>query len=253
MIRRCQSSGFTLVELLFSIAVGAIILFAAVSFMGSSAEGYARVGGNVANERESRFLLTEITSELDAALFHKDMRIESAQAGWARTHFGFLTLRPADAQSVEDHIGDLCAVHYYLKDIPMGGRSVRCVMRGFRDSKQTFQALRENKVGDLFTVDDMADEPIALRALSFEVDPLVLDADGKWIEAPLPLTAAPAAIRVRLVVVRPSLAGRLATSADWDGTTAMAARTLGNPDEARNHPDLQVFESILPFRSHEIR
>jgi prepilin-type N-terminal cleavage/methylation domain-containing protein len=253
MIRTSRTNGFTLVELMFSLAVGAIILLAAAAFLGSSADGYARVGGSVSTERENRMLMGELSSELGSAVFHQDMRIERAGATWPTAHLGFLTLRPADAQSTDNQIGDLCAVHYYLKDLTIGGRSVRCVMRGFRDSKQTFEALRAEALDTLFLPDEVVDEPIALRAVSFDASPLVMDASGKWVDAPLPLAAAPEAVRLRLVIVRPLLAGRLATAADWDGTTALAARALGDPSEVHRNSELQVFESVLPFRSNEVR
>jgi prepilin-type N-terminal cleavage/methylation domain-containing protein len=253
MIRSARPYGFTLVELMFSLAVGAIILLAAVAFLGSSADGYARVGGSVSTERENRMLKGELSSELGSAVFHEDMKIDRTGTPWPKAHLGFPTLRPADAQSADNQIGDLCAVHYYLKDLTIGGRVVRCVMRGFRDSRQTFEALRADAVAGLFLPDEVADEPIALRVVSFDAEPLVMNASGHWEGAPQPLVAAPEAVRVRLVIVRPSLAGRLATTADWDGATAMAARELGDPAEARNNKHLQVFESVLPFRSHDVR
>lgn len=253
MIRIPRTYGFTLVELMFSMAVGAVILFAAAAFLGSSADGYARVGGNVSSERESRMLVGEISSELSSAVFHKDMRVERAGATWPVARLGFLTLRPADAQSEDDCIGDLCSVHYYVKDLTMAGRPVRCVMRGFRDSKQTFDALRADAVDALFTPDEVADEPIAVRVVSFDVNPLVMNSSGKWVDAPQPLVDAPEAVRIRLVIVRPALAGRLGSAADWDGTSDMAARELGNPAEVERNDDLQVFESVFPFRRHEVR
>lgn len=248
-----RTRGFTLVELMFSLAVGAILLLAAAAFLGSSADGYAQVGGSVTAERESRMFIGEISSELGTAMFHEDMKLERSGMKWPAVHLGFLTLRPADAQAAENQIGDLCAVHYYLKDLTIAGRSVRCVMRGIRDSKQTFEALRTDAVNTLFTADEVLDEPIALRVVSLDAAPLVMDAAGKWVDAPQPLTEAPEAMRVRLVIVRPSLAGRLATTADWDGASAMAERELGDPAEAGRNKHLQVFESVLPFHSNELR
>jgi prepilin-type N-terminal cleavage/methylation domain-containing protein len=253
MIRNPRTDGFTLVELMFSIAVGTVILLAAVAFLGSSADGYARVGGSISTERENRMLLGEIASELASAVFHEDMRWERTDGGWPSAHIGFLTLRPADAQSVDKQIGDLCAVHYYLGDLTIGGRVVRCVMRGSRDSKPTFDALRGHALDGLFAPDEMADEPIALRVVSFDAQALVMGVDGTWTAAPLPLAAAPEAVRIRLVIVRPPLAARLVTAADWDGATALAARELGPPAEIRRNKHLQVFECTLPFGRNEVR
>lgn len=251
MNRAFVTFGFGLVELMFALAVGGVILLAAVAFLGSSADGYARIEGHLSGEREYRILMGEMTSELGSAVFHRGIRFEQAGQLWPSDELAFLTLKPADAQSADQQIGDLCAVHYYVRDVVIGGRAVRCVMRGVRDSKQTFDALRENAVDSLFTPDEVADEPIALRVVSFDVDPLVMDGSGRWVDAPLPLWEAPDAVRIRLVVVRPSVAGRLATAADWDGVSAMASRELGHPDEARRNARLQVFESVLPFHHYE--
>lgn len=253
MTHRSRTYGFTLVELMFSLGVGAIILLAAASFLGSSADGYARVRGSVSSERENRVLMSEMSTELSSAVFHKDMRLEQAGAAWPTAHLGFLTLRPADAQSEDNYVGDLCAVHYYLKDLTISGRVVRCVMRGFRDSKQTFDALGDDVADTLFEPDEVADEPIALRVVSFDVKPLLMDVSGKWVEAPQPLVDAPEAIRIRLVTVRPSLAGRLSTTSDWEGTSARAARELGDPAQMRSNKHLEVFESVFPFSRNELR
>jgi prepilin-type N-terminal cleavage/methylation domain-containing protein len=252
MTQRMHAGGFTLVELLFSMAVGTIILLAAASFLGASVDEYARVGNNLSDQRECRMLMGGISSEIRSAVFHEGMRIERNNTPWPTTHIGFLTLRPADAQSADHQIGDLCAVHYYIKDLTMEGRIVRCVMRGFRDSLDTFDALRGHAVDGLFLPREDADEPIALRVVSFDAIPLVMEDSGHWKDAPLPLLKVPEAFRIRLVIANPSLAAKLTTSADWDGSTT-AARRLGNPADAEHNADLEVIESVFPFRHHDDR
>lgn len=234
------ASGFTLVELMFSLTVGAVILFAAVAMLGASADGYAQVGGQVSEEREYRMLMGGLASELASAVIHEDMRVERNDANWPAAQLGFLTLRPAAAQKAEQRIGDLCAVHYHVRDVTAAGRVERCLMRGFRDSGTTFDAARDNSVRKLFVPDARADEPIAQRVVSFDVVPQVMEAAGHWKDAPLPMSSAPEALRVRLVVASPGLAARLATSADWD---AVDARDTG----------LEVFESVFPLSCHDDR
>jgi prepilin-type N-terminal cleavage/methylation domain-containing protein len=136
-----KSPGFTLVELLSSMVIGSIILLAAASLLGSSGDGYERVGGGVATEREARALVTQLTSDLATARFHKDGVIEASTKSWPDDRLGFLSLQPVQAQSDNGRIGDLCAVHYYIDDITIGGKTVRCLMRGFRESVETFKAL----------------------------------------------------------------------------------------------------------------
>lgn len=245
--------GFTLTELLVAIVVGSILLLAASSFLGSSTDGYSRIAGSMATEREARALTQEIADELLAAHFHKDMLVERDSSSWVKGRIGFLTRMPVAAQAKSQQIGDLCAVHYYVRDLIIGGRATRCVMRGFRDSKAVFDGLRSDSIPALFAPDPVVDEPIAMRVLSFDVRPQVYDSSGRWADAPLPLVNSPDAVKVRLVVARPSISGRLKTTADWDGVSASIARDLGNPAEADRNRHLQIYESVIPFAPNEVR
>ena len=157
--------GFSLIELMCSMAIGATILVAAAALLGSSGEGYERVGGGVASEREARALMTQLSSDLATARFHKDGVMEKSGDSWVKDRIGFLTLQPSQAQSKDEPIADLCPVHYYIDDIKIGGKVVRCLMRGFKGSKPTFDALKGNTVPSLFLKSGSGganvDEPVA--------------------------------------------------------------------------------------------
>lgn len=245
-----KSRGFTLVELLSSMVIGTIILLAAASLLGSSGEGYERVGGSVASEREARALITQLTSDLATARFHKDGVIETSSQSWPADRLGFLSLQPAQAQSDDGHIGDLCAVHYYLEDLTIGGKSVRCLMRGFRESAQTFGALGNATVPSLFDKQTTIDEPVAFGVVSFEARPKSRDPQGKWIDWIVNDTTGPEALEVRLVIARRELAGRLKTAADWDGGGSGGSQ-LGSPAEAARNSDLEVYGALIRFGNHE--
>ena len=129
-----RGRGFTLIELMFSMAIGSIILILAVTMLSSSGDGYERVGGSVASEREARALMTQLAADLSTAKFHENTLMEKSSAMWPADRIGFLSLQPAAAQTDAGRIGDLCAVNYYIKDLTIGGKTVRCLMRGFRES-----------------------------------------------------------------------------------------------------------------------
>lgn len=247
-----QSRGFSLIELMCSMAVGTIVLLAAAALLGSSGDGYERVGGSVASEREARAILTQLSSDLSTARFHEDTRLENDGAGWISGNLGFLSLQPAEAQSDKGRIGDLCAVNYYLKDINISGRTVRCLMRGFRESGDTFQSLANGSVASLFSPRDNIDEPVAFGVVSFEARPKSRSNSGDWIDWVENDTRGPAALDVRLVIARRDLAGRLRQPSDWDGATA-AGKALGKPAEADRNPDLQVYRTLIRFGSDENR
>ncbi|MEO5916852.1 MAG: prepilin-type N-terminal cleavage/methylation domain-containing protein [Luteolibacter sp.] len=247
-IRR-NRPGFSLVELLFSMAIGSMILILAAGMLGSSGDGYERVGGTVATEREARALITQLSADLSTGLFQKDGKIDKSSAAWPVDSVGFLSLQPDQAQSDAGHIGDLCAVNYYIKDLPVGGKTLRCLMRGFRESKDTFDALRSDTVASLFAEQPQIDEPVAFGVVSFEARPKSLDAGGQWIDWVKNDTTGPDAFEMKLVVARRNLVGKLKLPGDWDGSGNTAA-LLGKADQVDRNKDLEVYATLIRFGNH---
>ena len=234
-------SGFTLVEVMVTMAIGSIILLVAATVLSRAGDGYDRSSGNVAAEREARAALTQLAGDLAKAEWHQDTILENGGSGWKQAKLGILSLQADDAQSGDKRNGDLCAIHYYIKDIEVGGELVRCLMRGFRESGDVFPALRQGSYDSLFTEED-ADEPVAFGVVSFSAEPLQRDGGGRWEPWNGDTSAAPAALRVKLVVARRELLGKLTTSGEWD-----SGPLLGNPEEARNNRNLETYEAIQRF------
>ena len=239
-------------ELMFSMAIGSVILIVAATMLRSSGDGYERLGGNVASEREARAFITQIAADLATANFHKDTLIKKSTKTWPFDDLGFFSLQPAQAQTDAGRIGDLCAVNYYVKDLPMGGKTVRCLMRGFRESKDVFAALRKlanntdpAAVTDLLKLQDAVDEPIAFGVVSFEARPRARDAAGRWIDWVKNDTIGPEAQDIKLVVARRELVGKLKTSSDWDG--GGNANLIGSPSLVSRNKNLEVYSTSLRF------
>jgi len=226
--------------------IGSMILLAAASLLGGSGESYERVGGSVAAEREARALVTQLGADLATGHFHEDAVVKLSFGTWPADQIGFLSLQPAEAQSEDDHIGDLCAVNYYVDDLMIGGKTVRCLMRGFRSSRETFAALENDSVKSLFT-SQAIDEPIAFNVVSFQARPMIRETNGTWTSCPA--SSAPDAYDLRLVVARRELAGRLKTSSDWDRVGS--GGKLGKAADAERNPDLEVYKAMLRFGNHE--
>lgn len=246
---RPSPRGFTLIELMCSMAIGTVILLAAAAMLGSSGDGYDRIGGGVASEREARALITQLATDLKTARFHKDEVIETTSATWPAHRLGFLTLQPSQAQTKDGRIGDLCSVRYYIKDLTIGGRTVRCLMRGFRESGETFKAVREDNVASLFDPDDNLDEPVAFGVVSFEARPKSRNAEGKWVDWVKSDTTPPESLEVKLVIARRDLVSKLKQPSDWDGTGG-AGKLLGTPDKADENKSLEVYGTNLRFGNH---
>jgi prepilin-type N-terminal cleavage/methylation domain-containing protein len=237
--------GFTLIEMLVAMTLGTMVLLLALTLLGRTRDDCARLGGGVSAEREARAGLAQLTADLHSARFHQDGVFEPGSATWPRARLGFLSLQAPDAQAPAGRIGDLCAIHYYLKDLTIGGQTVRCLMRGFRESHATFSALRQDLTHTLFTA-TARDEPIAFGILAFEASPQARNASGQWQDWAPSTRLAPAALAVRLVVARRELVAKLTDSAAWDGA-GNAANLLGKVSQAATNRHLVVCATLIRF------
>jgi prepilin-type N-terminal cleavage/methylation domain-containing protein len=252
------AAGFTLIELISAMAIGTLVLLVAASLLGQVGSDYGRVNGGVGAEREARAAISQITADAASAWPHPDAVFEAVDDPWPRDRLAFLSLQPAAAQSDEGRSGDLCAVNYYVKDLAFGDGTVRCLMRGFRESEESFAALKDGELASLFG-EAPRDEPVAFGIAGFEARPVVRGARGEW-QPWQPATTPgeesstedadeggpPEALLLRLLVARREVLGRLSTPADWSGEGADAG-VLGDPQEANRNKNLRVFESVLRF------
>ncbi len=237
-----RPTGFSLVELLAAMLVGSFLLFAAATMLGQAGQGYDRGSGGVAAEREGRAVVTQIAEDLSKAVWHVDSVIEEGEGGWKRARLGFLSLQAPDAQSDDGRIADACAIHYYVKDLEIGGSTVRCLMRGFRESAEVFDTLANGSAEKLFDPQDK-DEPVAFGVIAFEAEPLRRDPITRKLEAWTSGADEPVrAVRLKLVVARRELIGRLQNAGDWDGNPA-----LGDPDRPQDNRYLETYELTQRF------
>lgn len=235
--------GFTLLELMVSMGIGAAVLGVTAGVLGTAGDSYETIGAGVANEREARAAITQLAADLSSAIHHKAMIAEKSSAAWPVDRLGIFTLQPAQAQSEAARIGDLCAVNYYVRDLSMGGKSVRCLMRGNRDSGAVFGALRGNAAAGLFVPDPARDEPIAVGVISFEAHPQVRDDTGGWTDWDAAAVTGPEAIAIRLVLAHRKLAATLHDAADWGGGSAR----LGKFSEAESNGELEIYLATLRY------
>ncbi|MEI6655364.1 MAG: prepilin-type N-terminal cleavage/methylation domain-containing protein [Verrucomicrobiota bacterium] len=242
---RQSRHGFTLLELLLSMALGMMVLILAITLLGRSVDHYEGIGGGVSAEREARTVLAQLTADLNSAHFHKDGVFEQSTADWPLDRLGFLSLQARDAQSAAGQLGDLCAIHYATKDLLINGKTVRCLMRGFRDSHATFTALHDGHPATLFTP-TVRDEPLAFGILSFEARPLSRDSSGHWQAWEKSTAHAPEAVAVRLVIARRDLVSKLATAEAWNGNGATSG-LLGSASQAATNPRLEVYAALIRF------
>ncbi|GAA5481045.1 prepilin-type N-terminal cleavage/methylation domain-containing protein [Haloferula sargassicola] len=240
-----RTRGFTLIELLVAMGIGMVVLLLAVTSLDQAGTGYGRSTDGIAAEREARAVLTQIAEDLSKAVYHREMVMEENDDGLPRDRLGFLVLEPDDAQTDEQRIGDLCATVYYVKDLQSAGRVQRCLMRGFRGSEETFQALESGDVASLFA-ETAADEPVSFGVLSFDIQPLRRSPAGGWQEWPEAsmkgADVPPEAVKIRLIVARRSLAGKLNSTEDWNSSPL-----IPSPDHVNESNQVESYEIIQDF------
>jgi hypothetical protein len=231
---------------MFSMAIGTMILILAANLLGSAGGSYERISSSISNENDARALMNQLADDLSTASYHRDTVIDQSTACWPVDHLGFLSAQPQETQTLAGSVGDLCAVNYYLKDLEINHQTVRCLMRGFHESGDTFKALREQSTATLFEPRDPQDEPVAFGVVSFEARPVVRDDLGKWISWVKNDITHPEALTVRLVLARRGLIAKLKLPVDWDGT-GPTQKFLGEPTAADRHKDLKIYSTTFRF------
>jgi hypothetical protein len=122
-------------------------------------------------------------------------------------------------------------------------------MRGFRESNDTFNALRVENLNSLFKEDPSLDEPIAFGVLSFESRFRVKDDSGKWIEWRKNDEIGPQGVEVKLIIARREIMGRMNQPQDWDGTSSVGI-ALGQATESKSNKNLEVYQAMLRFGNY---
>ncbi len=238
MTEGMSRNGFTLLELLTSMAIASLLIVTGAAVLVTSGDGYSRARQIAVVEREARAVFHQIERDLAVVVMAEMMSFGQSSRIDVSDHLGFLCLKPEIGNQLPD--GDLCSVRYYLKTMPIGGRSVQCLMRGVESSESAYEHVEMGAVEDLLNRRLERDEPIGIGVVSFEVKSLVRLNDGSLIQWRPDLGGRPEWLWVKLVLAKPELRARLDKEAEWLGS-----EWLGDADEYEQHDGLHVMEARI--------
>lgn len=137
---RCRSdAGFTLVELLVSSAVLAIVLAILLGTMTASLGIWRTTGGAAAADREGRSANILLLNELRSAVVPQGVPELWPKVASNGTYLGFLTRKPAGYQDIEDgEVGQVCFVEYLVES--------NALKRRFVGSRETRDAMVQQQL-----------------------------------------------------------------------------------------------------------
>jgi prepilin-type N-terminal cleavage/methylation domain-containing protein len=228
---RSQSRAFTLLEMLVSMVVLAVLVMAMVSLVDGASDLWRKSEGRTDACREARAALTVMTRDLVNAVTGTNLNLMrfNLQSGVVGTNHGsnvfFLSSLPASAQE-SDSKSDLCEIGFFLafdRTSASTNRSLN-LYRYFRSSNQTFSNMLS---GSLFTnvaAGASTEELLARNVLGMKITP-VSSSGGDWIPfVPTPEAPLPEVVEITLLTVGQDVARKLEDLDRWTDTNSPLIR-----------------------------
>ena len=228
---RLQSRAFTLMEMLVSMMVLAVLGVVMMSLVEGAVDLWRDNEGRTDACREARGALTVMTRDLRNAVTGTNVNCMrfNLQSGAAGTNYGsnvfFLASLPPSAQEGGSK-SDVCEVGFFLAldRTPVSTNRTLNLYRYFRSSNQTFSNMIS---GSLFTnvaTGAASEELLARNVVGMKITP-VNSSGGDWIpfvptaEAPLPEI-----IEITLITIGHDAAQKLADLDRWTDTNSLLMR-----------------------------
>ena len=233
---RRRLHGFTLVEMLVSMVVLALLVVAMTALVESATKLWRDKENRVDACREARAALAIMARDLKNAV--ASTNISSIQfnveSGAATTNYGnnvfFLASLPASAQE-DSSKSDVCEVGYFLAfdRTPASTNRTLNLYRFFRSSNQTFSDLAAGTLFANIVTGEAGEELLARNVVAMKINPVSVST-GEWVDfTPSPQAPLPAMIEITLTAIGQETARKL-ENANWTDTNsplvARAAQTL---------------------------
>jgi prepilin-type N-terminal cleavage/methylation domain-containing protein len=221
------SHAFTLVEMLVSMVVLALVVVSMMALVDSAAKLWRDNEGRTDACREARAALVVMARDLRNAVAgtNADFIKFNLQSGAAGTNYGgnvfFLASLPSSAQDTNSK-SDVCEVGYFLALDRTAASTNRTLnlYRYFRNSNQTFSNLATASLFADIATGATGEELLARNVVGMRITPVSANA-GEWTDfAPSSNAPLPAVIEITLTAIGQEAAKKLEDSAGWADTNS---------------------------------
>jgi type II secretory pathway pseudopilin PulG len=224
-VRNHFSHAFTLIEMLVSMVVLALVIIAMMALVDSATKLWRDNEGRTDACREARAALVVMARDLRNAVAgtNADFIKFNLQSGAAGTNYGgnvfFLASLPPSAQDTNSK-SDVCEVGYFLAldRTPASTNRTLNLYRYFRNSNQTFSNLASATLFANIATGAAGEELLARNVVGMRITPVSANA-GEWTDfAPSSNAPLPVVIEITLTAIGQDTAKKLEDSAGWTNT-----------------------------------
>ena len=247
MTRNRLPRAFTLLEMLVSMVVLAVLVIAMMALVESATKLWRDNEGRTDACREARAALGVMARDLRNAVASTNVNFVrfNLQSGAAGTNFGsnvfFLASLPSSAQETNSK-SDICEVGYFLAldRTPASTNQSLNLYRYFRSSDRTFSNMAASNLFAEVTTGATGEEVLARNVVGMRITAVSATAGGWTAFAPTAAAPLPNLVEITLTAIGSDTAKKLADSADWTDTNSLlvkrAAQTLTTRINLGNQP-----------------
>ena len=230
-VRNRFSHAFTLVEMLVSMVVLALLVIAMMALVDSATKLWRDNEGRTDACREARAAFVVMARDLRNAVAgtNADFIRFNLQSGAAGTNYGsnvfFLASLPSSAQDTNSK-SDVCEVGYFLAldRTPASTNRTLNLYRYFRNSNQTFANLAGATLFANIGTGAAGEELLARNVVGMRITPVSANGGGWTDFAPSSNAPLPAVIEITLTAIGQETARKLEGSAGWTDTNSLLIR-----------------------------
>ena len=229
--RRAFAGGFTLIEMLVSMVVLAVLVLAMMTLVDNATDLWRDNEDRTDACREARAALLIMARDLENAVAGTNVNFVrfNLESGAAGTNHGsnvfFLASLPMSAQETGSR-SDVCEVGYFLALDRTAASTNRTLnlYRYFRSSNHTFSNLTTSSLFTNVTTGVTGEEVLARNVVGMKITPVSANA-GTWTAfTPTAAAPLPEVVEITLLAIGQDVAKRIEESDGWSDTNSLLMR-----------------------------